>query len=383
MFGSNLVTIGGNYEHTDHDLLSTAVREWNEEMTPNVPILAEDYLYNRYAIQSRSFINILLPLPKLMKFKSTDEIYTLIWITAGQLKAMKEHQNVILSAVDTKINEKIGYKNVGTRAYVFSTELNAIADSLIEVMNQEYIFTSTRDLSPFERPKRELKKTQPRIIESMDEFSANISSGWHASAIIITSKHFVICRPNDIIYKLPLTKIKTIVGKINQNKIKLLIPFDDDLRNPILLRSGLKNQNVISIQQKLDKANMKFEKIEFIKLIRQARSLHEDERIQTESELIFDYEYRSYQRLYETKILMNLTRGYFLQILNMINHKISQSRVPLTYLELVNVMKPIHDSLVKSPSIKSKFMTIHSIVSFLIKTQVLSQDPETTIVTIP
>lgn len=384
---ANLTTIGGGYEKWDHDLLSTAVREWNEEMVPNVTPLSEVDLYKRYAIQSRSFINVLLPSSKFMKFQPTTELYSMIWVTPGQLKAMHQHQTTILSATDRKISETIGTKIIGSRAYLFTRELATVAESLAEVVATKDVFTPTSNRTPFERPRREIIQRVPTVIVSVDQFLSEISPSWHSPAMILTSKDVVVYRTNRTMYKLPRSELPRIVEAINRNRIRVLIALSNDLRMEPLKSSDLKNQNVIIVEDKLRRNGLSSDL--FIDEIKTARSLEEDERIVTEAELIFQYEYQAYTVLTKSKENFNLPRACFLQILNLINHKLSMSKVPISYMMLIRALAglkiPKCPAIMTSvkPTTNSSVLNLHQIILFLIKTGVLLQDPATTVITLP
>lgn len=386
---ANLTTIGGGYEKMDHDLLSTAVREWNEEMVPNVSPLSEVDLYKRYAIQSKNFINILLPSSKLMKFKPTDEIHSIIWVTPSQLKAMHQRQNVILSSSDNKFSEKIGTKITGTRAYLFSRELAVTADDIVDSIETTDIFTPVLDRTPFERPKREPTQKISKTIVSIDQFLKDIHSGWHAPAVIVTTNHIVISRPNQIVYKLPRIELPKIIQAFNQHHIQILVALSNDIKESPLKSSGLKNQNVLIVEHKLRQTGL-YDQIDIFKAeIAKSRSLDEDQHIQTEVELIFQYEFQTYQKMKRNKRGFATSRACFLQLLNIINHKLSLSKTPMTYMSLIAAMTSV--ALPKcpkimtstSPSTDRSLLNLHQIVSFLIKTGLLNQDPSTTVITIP
>jgi len=94
-YAASIGTIGGSYEDKDHDLLDTAIREYNEELGGNFPIITIDDVINCYAIKSNYMIIILLPLVHLptYSFIPNDEVHNILWITSTQMRSIYDHRN--------------------------------------------------------------------------------------------------------------------------------------------------------------------------------------------------------------------------------------------------------------------------------------------------
>ena len=61
-YAATITAIGGAHEEQDHDLLATAIREYNEEVGSNMRHIVAESVINCYAIKTAYTIQILLPM---------------------------------------------------------------------------------------------------------------------------------------------------------------------------------------------------------------------------------------------------------------------------------------------------------------------------------
>lgn len=164
-FSSNISTIGGVFEpEEDYDLLSTAVREFNEEMGVNFKKMSEKDLYGCFAITNNYSYTIIYKVEKTNEtFIRTDEVYSMIWITPRQLEIMVKNDDTLI------------YKNnngQGSKAFHFSRDLCLICENICYFFSQKEMLLNndpSKMLKKNLRKKKIFDKSGRKMVDDYDE----------------------------------------------------------------------------------------------------------------------------------------------------------------------------------------------------------------------
>ena len=358
-YSSSLTAIGGVYDNVDHDLLTTAVREYNEEVGKNMQHLSEEAVYDCYAVQTHYTIQILLPVQtKIMKFMRTNELYDLIWVTAKQLKAMSDHLDFKLPGSQIK-------------PFVFSAGLIDLIPILLEITGPVGRVTST---DRFVRPKRISKENIPHVVTDFSifendsliygDFSGNI-------AVVVTDGYIGIIRRDRTIYLLPIRDVARALAIINKLAIRTYVSTIADEKS---LENSLPPKIIYSIERRSLREGKKSHGIlkQFISelnIIRGNQDILEDERIFDELNLIMDYEIKLYESTLESRKFFNFKRACFLKGVNLVND--SLSRGPAEFWQLRQTV---------SKEYKCKDPTLTNVIYGMITSNLVNQNRETSII---
>lgn len=362
-FATNITPIGGLYESNDHDLLSTAVREYNEEVDCNLPHITDESVYNLYAIKTNYMIEILLPISfKPDKFVKTEELYDMIWVTPEQLLSMAKNKNYILPSLTSR-----------SKAYSFSGGLfNAIPD-IITAVTSGIPFKETwcENRKFFSRSKRKDIRHIPKIITSLDEFINNtlVPRNFVGQiSVVLKSDVIGIMRHDRTIYLLSVIYLPNIVKILDKLQTRIYVSTDID-RNYVrkLLPCCLKTLK--SIEYVLENANeMKCEFFQDIEIVRRENN------IVSELKLILDYERKNYEIIQNKSDFFNEKRAYFLRVVSNINKLLSQGP-----MELMQLRKSISGT---SRDLGGRCLRVKDIINILIETQLVSQDTKANLISI-
>lgn len=354
-FATNITPIGGLYEPTDHDLLSTAIREYNEEMDNNLPIIRDESVYNLYAIKTNYMIEILLPIScKPEKFIKTEELYDMIWVTPEQLLCMAENKNYILPGSGSK-----------SKAYSFSGGLfNAIPDIVAAVQSGiPYNPVKEKCMKHFARPMRQNIKIISKVITSLEQFrnDALVPRNFVGQISLVIKDDIIgIMRPDRMTYLLPLIHLPNIVEILDRLQTRIYISTDIDrciIRNMFNVRLN----TLKSIEYLLENVNIiKADFLHDLELIR-----HENNII-NELKLILTYERKNYEIVQNKNHFFNGKRAYFLGIISEINR-------------LLSIESMEFGELRKSINRKSSYrcLGVIEVINILIETKLICKHPKT------
>lgn len=361
-FSTSLSTIGGSYEDSDHDLLATAIREYNEEIGPNTPELTAEAVFNCYALKTNYSIEILFPFKKrIIKFTPTDELINVIWITPTQLQAINTNHEYIFPETGK------------TRAYVLSGGLRQIIPSLIEAVNNGRAFTRIRDDNPFPRVKRVARAVIPRISRSIEEFEldAELPNNFKAHMTFVVGLNLIgIMREDRTVYILPISALSRIVPVLNTLGFKVIVTSIAEYK--FLTSNGVNSRIVASFQHIVDQFitsginEIRPIRIAFNEKVAEARTLPEEQRALTELALLMDYEAQSYELVQEYGIFANPRRKCYLFTLKSAIDIIA--RTPLSF-----------DALYRSLKSTCQDISVMNVIITALKTGIFIQDPGTTI----
>jgi hypothetical protein len=115
-FRKTLTVIGGQYDDSDFDLLSTAVREFNEESGGLLnPVKEEDLLDSYVIVSSYSYTFLVKTEYQYVNKSGNDgELSTIIWLTLEQLKSLSNQKRHDLYTFSYDLN-LILYRLLGTK----------------------------------------------------------------------------------------------------------------------------------------------------------------------------------------------------------------------------------------------------------------------------
>lgn len=365
MFATTINTIGGAHEVQDHDLLDTAIREYNEEVGPNMQHIVPESVVNCYAVKTSYTIQILLPIrAPPNNFKSTEELYTMIWITPGQLQIMNDNQSYGLGG--TQKNE---------RAYAFSGQTKELVLPLITAVRSGIPYQLVEDNSPLSRPKREVMQVEPRIVTDIETFEsdAKVMGNFRGHVdFVLTRNYAALMRIDRMIYIIPIQDLPRMTTILNKFGFKVIIGVNNDLG--LYHKTGIKTLKSIedgldqSIRKNIPQAGILLK--EFINKLRIIRTKDERSHIMEELNLLEEYENKSYELVQKQGVFFNERRACFLVTLSRINSILLRRSLP--YNQLKASLKESCNNL-----------TIAQIINILINTGILLEDRKTTTLTIP
>lgn len=365
MFASTINTIGGAHEVQDHDLLDTAVREYNEEVGPNMQHIVPESVINCYAIKTSYTIQILLPIrAPPTNFKPTEELYTMIWITPGQLQIMNDNQSYGL-----------GGTQKSERAYAFSGQIREVVPPLVTAMRSGIPYQLVEDNSPLSRLKREVKQGEPRIVTDIETFESDAQAVGNFRGhvdFVLTRNYASLMRLDRTIYIIPIKDLPRMTTILNKFGFKVMIGTNTDFG--LYQRTGTKSLKSLedsfnqSIRQNIPQGEVLLK--EFMEKLRVIRMKDEHTRITEELNLLEEYENKSYELIQAQGVFFSERRACFLATLSRINSILL--RRPLPYNQL---KASLQDSC--------KNLTVVQIMGILINTGILLEDRKTTMLTIP
>lgn len=370
MFSTSITAIGGSYEVKDKDLLTTASREYNEEVGANLRNVIDESLYNCYAIKTNYTIQILLPISsRPYRFTATPELYTMIWVTTRQLEAMERISESILPGPGSR-----------SRALTFSSEFKNLSSTLIYAVDHDIPFKITLSTESFPRPEKISKltgKTKEAIITDIVELEndAKIPSNFIGHIGIVISPNAIgIIRQNKVIYLLPITDVNKVLTVLENLKLRILIATDTDKKwlhhhMPTYNKRNITSIENYSVSRNIEGADPII--AEFMKKL----EMIEERQIEMENNidklrLIAEYELKLYEVVQHSNQFFNTKRACYLDAFNVINNALSLGAMPL-----LNVRQNLGCLRCN--------INGTSMLTFWINSGIFIQDPETTILSIP
>lgn len=340
-FSANITTIGGSYETIDYDLLSTAVREFNEEVGDNMRSLIEEAVYNCYALYSDYSLSILLPISRRPhSFKETEELFDLIWVTPQQLRIMATNQTYALFQSKRLIEEypsNRGNDAPATRAFVFSMDLKFLADGIANAVEDGKCFVRATSTEGFVRPRRITTVIIPKISTNIDEFMIDSTNykAWGNTGLVITPDIIGLIRRDRTIYLLPHNEMSSIIDGLNRSHTKTHVSLTSDLSHPLLSRFGSQIR-LASIES--DMRRTRIPQMGFLTELKQFRNQSSNDRIINELNLIISYEAAIYEAIQQQGTLFNEKRGCFLKGMNMVNRILARHSSGMFYRKLKSLL---------------------------------------------
>lgn len=328
MYSSNIGIIGGAFEEEkDHDLLATAVREYNEEIGSNFPAITIEKLYGCYAFSSNYSISIFLPInEKPTEFVSTTELHNIIWMTPHQLNIMAQNQEFILH--DTNGNKGPG---LNPKAFIFASDLKHSAHKIADIIKDESEF-STDAKFMFRRQKKTTPVQKNEIVTDVEKFDQDLKKKnyWIGSAVVIDKDTIGICHKNDgTLYLLPKSEVTRIVSLINVSGFKFLIGKDSDIYALVRNHRYLRRNSIMSVSEHANQSRVPDSVTDkYWKSLSTIRTEIGTERIVKESQLLIDTEREIYVETARRGLYFNQKRAIFLLGLNRVNSIIREGYTP-------------------------------------------------------
>jgi len=323
-FSGNISTIGGAYEPTDHDLLSTAVREYNEEVGKNMENVTEKALYNNYVVKSEYSVSILHPVSsRCVTFTLTDELFDILWVTPKQLRIMAINQDYILPSMTNK------YPSFGARGFLFGTDLRLLAHKITIMIEFNNPFNRIKSNNVFDRPKRATAVVPSlRIVTDIDEFNKDSETvnNWGICGFVLTKIRIGIMRRDYVVYILPNTDIESILLRLDQLKLRICVATKDNF-NELVPFAGHIWKRISTVEYILNQVGAPHNiRTAFYDDLSECRTKSDNDRIITEAKLIIDYENIVYQIGKDKETFFNNKRAIFLKGISIINKILSDRR---------------------------------------------------------
>lgn len=319
-----LTTIGGGFDDSDFDLLSTAVREYNEEIEDNYVKLEEGSVYDMYAVKTEDSIQILYPVKeKLTNFIPTDELYNILWVTTGQLSIIIEHQEHLLPP------------NNKSRAFVYGSGFPDICRLMINAVESGAPFTVGDEINLVRI--RKIHSVSSKVFTNIEDLERDACfPGYFPGKVtmVITDKYICISRADGTIYKLDMSHC-TAVASILKKMGRLVIVATKKNEARVFIRFGLKKQLVRSIEDLLNRdRSLSTIKREFNEKLQIIDKLEESVRINKELDLLNEYDEKCHNLIDKSKCFFNEKRAYFLGLFNMLNSMLSSGPKSLDELKV-------------------------------------------------
>lgn len=320
---ANIITLGGSFEATDYDLLSTAVREYNEEVGKNMRKIKEEDLMGCFAIKSEHDINILFPIEKIPEsFEKTEELENIIWITLKQFEIMINNSNLSTFGID-----KFGHKKqFGIKLFSINVDLKLIGGRLLGVLNEiktlrsrlienNLSFTTTRT-----RKKLTCKDSTVYGIEHLEIFKQKLGG---TTILVISDNQFLFEDSYERLYSACTEDLPKFLEKSKELKTNITILLQKDLNHPkvIQYKDSLKFHPV-DFEIRRHGINPLLIKVNKIKNIRKEKS---DASLLIELQMLKDIEYEIYQHSIKNKTRFSFPRAKILNNINILN-KILRSK---------------------------------------------------------
>lgn len=321
-FSAGLACIGGSYDKSlDFDLLSTAVREYNEEIGSVLGIIEESYVINCYCIVSDKTIQILYPVAnKNGPFAGNEELYDFIWVTPDQLAAFlrKEHVNLYSK----------------TLAFSLTRTLKSVSKSTIESVKSGVPFNIPLDKTPLQRKEKVSVKSTYIEKNTIREFRTDIlgRGRWYWVTLALDDENCCIMRDNLVTYFLPkrdlLTALRLLASKnikifVTNNKVKDLLnsEYSTSFSNGVSVESTYQ-----SYYDKYNKDNeMLVAKTRFVRDIQAIQTNYSGKEILIrECFRMVEAEYELYDFVEQTNLYFSESRACFLKGIGIINNLLSQ-----------------------------------------------------------
>lgn len=371
-FSGNISPIGGAYENVDHDLLSTAVREYNEEVGENMQNITHDSVYNCIAIKSAYTIQIFLPVKEYnTKFIPTEEVNNLIWVTPDQLRIMGNNQDYSITM----------RKNNRVKPFFFSLPFINIINAVADAVASGVPFKRVNLTDPFFRPPRNKIMDSVFDIRDEEQFISDAKSNpvWHVTAMAIGKKYAGLMRGDKIIYIFSIDKLVELIPYINSVKHKIFFATDNDKNNAI--RNLGIDTNIISNMEhgyrwiigRTSETNHKeltSMSNNFFLDLDKIRKSKEPDRVIEECKLILNYESKLYKFINLTNAMFNEPRACFLDAINIINRYLTLFKIPHRYLDTKTYL---------SSELKCQHLSAVFILNELIKKKIYFQDENSTV----
>ena len=336
-FTAVIVSIGGAYEDQDFDLLTTAVREYNEETGSDV---IEANIANCYAVLNKGTINILLPLTDRPDFGNNQELERVLWVTTKQLKIFAKRQTY-------EFRSDHESPRVLTMAQSLLNELPLLIQAIdsgipaVPVI-QDFYYTRSKKIP-------ELKQT--RISLNFDQLRADMAdpSLFYGSASLVARGNYIAFERRDkVVYAFTAEHFQEFIKLVVANKIKVYVGFIADLDK---YNRIIDSRRLLSIETRINKLRKSgadaalLRKIwkDFQDKVKYYRQFHDMYSVVWETILIHETEELIYRSTGHIAGFTNDTRSSFLEILNIANNYIIDNKavgidVPIsTLLDYVTI----------------------------------------------
>lgn len=309
--------IGGSFEEKDYDLLSTAIREYNEEIGDNYPNITEESVIDRYAVMNDSTIQIFVEIaPPLRPFHRTLELYDMLWVTPYQLEMISFHSQYV-------------YPGSGIRVFQAGRRFINMFKSISSAVERGDAFSEFRSRAPFVRKQKIPEVVVQEVISNFEEFVKNVrvpSNYVGHTSIAITESTIGVINKHQVVFLIPNSEASLRV--ISKLPTRLYVTFWGDLRNigePLRRSYGLKvlsetfgNANPPSDLKRIFEGN-----------VLKARA---DKDIPSELRFMEQYENAEYKLEEEKKTGFNEVRAIILASITFINNLLLRGPHNLSYI---------------------------------------------------
>lgn len=301
--------LGGSFEKEDHDLLSTAVREYNEEVEQNYQNITEEDVLSCNAMINDCTIQIFLPVsPPKKEFRKTIEHYDMLWVTPQQLQIISRNQEYRFPKLNIKIFQ------VGGRCRNMLTIISSQLES-------GSAFETNGNLTT-ERPKKTYKIKKTKIVSSFDTFKedATIPSNFLGHICVVVTSHTIgILTKNKIYYLIPNTEESfRMIGKLPS---RAYISFEKDLHIWEFLKT-IPNVQLITTAFRVKGHHLK---VVFERDVLEARKNSD---ILLELDLLMEYEKNLYEIVEKTKAVFPEARALILSSVTFLNEYLNYYSEP-------------------------------------------------------
>lgn len=366
-FSSNITTIGGSYEDTDHDLLETAIREYNEEVGPNLRHIVPESVYNYYAVKTSQMILILLPVVRIpASFTKTAELYAMLWVTPRQLQAVYDNSEYILPGHGPKV-----------RGYALTSGLREIIPMLIQAVASGTPFYPVRNDDQLVRPRRIGTEATPKAVTGIQILEQDLAIPRNFQggvALVFSTNAIALMRTDRVIYVILPTDLPRIVSLLNRFNVQTFVATEVEKRS--LVNAGLMPRLSASVDHLIEQAIDKrvpgaaVLAVEFTQKLGETRERMEVDRIVFELRLILEYELKAYELNQQGGVFFSPKRACYLAGLNKMN--ILLAKRPLEFRRLQELQLGLCTDL-----------TTTAVINISLNTRFFLQDPLTSVVTIP
>lgn len=328
----NIISIGGSYDEKDLDLLSTAVREYNEEIGDSLVKISEKDLEACYAIKSDHGINIILPMKiPLCKLTETDELYNILWVTHGQFQIILDNGHLLLDT--SKYVEKRSRNRSVPKAFSINVELKNASKGILKALKDKVWLNS--DI-PRHQPVRTKKAsiTPGNIIYTLNDFK-NLKQklGGLLYLIPIGEKCF-LCDGYGRRYSIPIKFLDSLMREAIILRFDIFLSFNNDCE---ILRKYNYDNRISTVECSVRKWRTLTDQFEMLKHLRKISDVWEEMR------LLSNIEFKLYMLKRNSGMMFCIDRALFLRFITDINIEITKQRNHIFNPRLNTRVKAMYD----------------------------------------
>lgn len=359
---SNIITIGGTFENYDHDLLDTAIREYNEETKNILPPITYDTISSSYVIATSYSYTIIYDISNYSpSFEPSDELYGIVWLTLAQFKNIVDNVHVKYNGItlfnlgiDVSMAYPIilSYLDKPLRIKIANPKFNSWLSS------RPRKISNTVDIDPIGKAV---------ITTNYDKFINDTltDSKWYQTAVVIRPNLVTVHREFNFYY-LKNSTFDEVYEKLKINHPRIYFALRSDVPRKYKHAPYIHNIEDLMIRHRVPRHVQQ----QFLSHLSESRQMELTDSVIDESSLILRYEKLIYQDYSSTHVIMT-PRACIYEGIMAVNNKLRDLPTGLPYNDLLYYIS-------RNKSGSCHEITPIYLVSLMLRFNLVKQNPETT-----